>query len=438
MPEPRDTVRAGIPGNARWLMLLLCFIGVFINYLDRTNFSVAAPLMAKDINLSPSELGLLFGSFFFIYSIVVVPIGALVDRFGPRGSYPIFMVLWSAASAGTGLAGSVGPLLVSRSVMGGGEASCFPTNSKVVSEWFPHHQRATATSLWHVGIGLSSAASIPLVGYLILQYGWRLSFVITAAAGILFALLWYLVYRDPRPEERPQTAFDAAPLAGRLPWWRLARHRTVWGLALGFFCANTINSFFMGWFPSYLMHERGFTLQQVTTVGALPAVSALIGGLLGGIMADLLYRRGFTINVARKTCLVGGLVASSLVAVGVLVSDITVAFVFFSLSYAGIAFTSANIQSVPMEIAPSKAEVASVTAISTVGGAFAGLVGNWLVGVFIQLMGGSYVATIVGVGAFALVAALVYLFVVGPIRPLSRDELGLPRASEPPARSVLA
>ncbi len=431
---------ARIPGKARWLMLLLCFIGVFINYLDRTNFSIAAPLMARDIHLSPSEMGLLFGAFFFIYSVVVIPIGTLVDRFGPRGSYPAFMVLWSVASAGTGAASSIGPLLISRSVMGGGEASCFPTNSKVVAEWFPHEQRATATSLWHVGIGLSSAASIPLVGYLILHFGWRLSFLITGAVGIVFALAWYVIYRDPRPEERPQQQPGTAQStpSDRLPWWRLARHRTVWGLALGFFCANTINSFFMGWFPSYLMHERGFTLQQVTTVGALPAVSALIGGLLGGVLADLLYRRGFTINAARKTCLVGGLVASSLVAVGVLVPDITVAFVFFSLSYAGIAFTSANIQSVPMEVAPSRAEVGSVTAISTVGGAFAGLVGNWLVGVFIQLAGGSYVATIVGVGLFALVAALIYLFVVGPIRPLNRGELGLPQADDTLARTSIA
>jgi MFS family permease len=207
-------------------------------------------------------------------------------------------------------------------------------------------------------------------------------------------------------------------------------------LALGFFCANSINSFFMGWFPSYLMHERGFTLQQVATIGVLPAVSALAGGLLGGVVADWLYRWGFSINASRKTCLVGGLVASSLVAIAVLVPNLGVAFVLFSLSYAGIAFTSANIQSVPMEVSPSKAEVASVTAISTVGGAFAGLVGNWLVGVFIQVAGGSYVATIVGVGIFALIAALIYLFVVGPIRPLTRAELGLPKAADGGASPV--
>jgi len=414
--------------NARWFMLLLLFVGVFINYLDRTNFSVAAPMMVKELGLSPRDLGLLFGIFFTIYTLSVIPIGALIDRVGPRLTYGGSLVVWSIASACTGLGSGLLSLGGARALMGGGEASCFPVNSKVVAQWFARSERATATSLWHVGIGLSSAASIPLVGLLILHAGWRWSFVVTGAVGIVFAVVWWFCYREPRGAEIPQDEAlgDTMPVVHPpIPWRVLARHRTVWGLALGFFCANSVNSFFMGWFPSYLMHERHFTLGQVTTVGALPAVSALCGGLLAGVVADTLYRRGMSLNKARKTCLVGGLVAASVVAGAVLVENLILSFGLFSLAYAGIAFTSASLQALPAEVAPSRAEVGSVAAIQTAGGALAGGVGNWLVGLFIDIAGGSYVTTICGVGVFALIAALVYLFVVGPIRPLTRADLGL-------------
>lgn len=252
-------------------------------------------------------------------------------------------------------------------------------------------------------------------------------FLITGATGLVFALVWFLVHRDPRGEEIQQDELtgEATPTHDPVSWRVLIRHRRVWGLALGFFCANTVNSFFMGWFPSYLMHERHFSLQQVSTVGALPAVSALCGGLLAGFAADLMYRQGVDLNTARKTCLVEGLVAASTVTVAVLAESITVSFALFSLAYAGIAFTSASLQALPPEVAPSRAEVGSVAAIQTAGGAFAGLVGNWLVGLFVEIAGGSYVTTVIGIGVFALVAACVYLFVVGPIKPLTRTELGL-------------
>lgn len=426
--------------STRWLMLLLCFVGVFINYMDRTNFSIAAPLMSKELGLSPRDIGLLFGVFFAIYTLAVIPIGGLIDRFGPRLTYAGSLVTWSIASACTGMGAGIVSLCGARSLMGAGEASCFPVNSKVVAQWFPRTQRATATSFWHVGIGLSSAASIPLIGYLIMHTGWRLSFVVTGAVGIVFALVWFMVYRDPVGAEiqRDELTGDTGAARASIPWRILIRHRTVWGLALGFFCANTVNSFFMGWFPSYLMHERHFTLAEVTTVGALPAVSALCGGLLAGFTADAMYRRGFALSTARKTCLVGGLVAASTVAFAVLVDSVTVSFALFSLAYAGIAFTSASLQALPAEVSPSRAEVGAVAAIQTAGGAFAGLVGNWLVGLFIELAGGSYVTTVMGIGVFALIAAVVYLFIVGPIRPLTRAELGLAAVAVPATASRIA
>lgn len=187
------------------------------------------------------------------------------------------------------------------------------------------------------------------------------------------------------------------------------------GLAIGFFFVNVINSFFLLWFPLYLMDARGFSLKQIATVGALPSVSAILGGLLGGVVADWLYKRGWSLTAARKTCLVGGLAASSLIAPAAMTPDIPLAITLFCIAYAGIAFTSSNLQALPPEVAPRPNLVGTVAAIQTVGGTVAGITSSWLIGVVVQINQGSYVAPILAVSACALLGALNYLFMVGRI-----------------------
>lgn len=406
--------------QAKWGMLALCFAGVLINYIDRTNFSLGAPLMARELGFSPATTGLLLGAFFWLYTVMLLPIGYLMDRFGVRRIYPGAMIFWSLASAATAFGQGVASIFTCRLLMGAGEAASWPANAKVVSRWFPRQQRGTATSLWHAGIGIGSAVSYPIVALLIANFGWRASFVITGLVGVVFGLIWFAVYRDPTSV--PEDADTAAPAGASHPgdgesatWWSLLRQKTVLGLAIGFFFVNVINSFFLLWFPLYLMDARGFSLKQIATVGALPSVSAILGGLLGGVVADWLYRRGWSLTVARKTCLVGGLAASSLIAPAAMTPDVPLAIALFCIAYAGIAFTSSNLQALPPEVAPRPNLVGTVAAIQTIGGTIAGITSSWLIGVVVQINQGSYVAPTLAVSACALFGALNYLFMVGRI-----------------------
>jgi sugar phosphate permease len=421
MPEQRR-IEAEDSMRTKWWMLALCFAGVLINYIDRTNFSLGAPLMARELGFSPATTGLLLGAFFWLYTLMLLPIGSLMDRFGVRKIYPAAMIFWSVASAATAFGQGAVSIFTCRLLMGGGEAASWPANAKVVSRWFPREQRGTATSLWHAGIGIGSAVSYPIVALLIAEFGWRASFVITGLLGVVFGLIWLVAYRDPAsaaaPEDTPAKATaGAADWSGGTSstWWNLLRQKTILGLAIGFFFVNVINSFFLLWFPLYLTDARGFSLKQIATVGALPSVSAILGGLLGGVVADWLYRRGWSLTAARKTCLVGGLIASSLIAPAAMTPDIPLAITLFCIAYAGIAFTSSNLQALPPEVAPTPGLVGTVAAIQTVGGTLAGIVSSWLIGVVVQINQGSYVAPTLAVSLCALLGALNYLFMVGRI-----------------------
>jgi MFS transporter, ACS family, D-galactonate transporter len=407
----------------KWWMLALCFIGVLINYVDRTNFSLGAPLMSKELGFSPTMTGFLLGAFFWLYTLMLLPIGFLLDRFGVRVIYPAAMILWSITSAGIAFGQGAASIFTCRLLMGGGEAASWPANAKVVSAWFPISQRGTATSIWHAGIGIGAAASYPIVAWLIEGFGWRQSFVITGIVGVLMGVLWFAVYQDPSPAVRLEDALKQRAVVSKASeasvesraWWNLLRNRSVLGLSVGFFFVNVINSFFFLWFPIYLSDARGFSLKQVATVGALPSVSAVVGGLAGGVVADLLYRKGFTLTFARKSCLVGGLIASAFIAPAAMTVDIPLAITLFCVSYFGIAFTSSNLQALPAEIAPTPALVGSVAGIQTVGGAIAGIVSSVLVGFTVEINHGSYVAPTVAIAFCALIASLTYLFVVGDI-----------------------
>ncbi|MBN9075270.1 MAG: hypothetical protein BGN87_17850 [Rhizobiales bacterium 65-79] len=409
--------------NARWFALALCFVGTVINFVDRTNFSIAVPVMAKELNLGPASVGLLLGSFFWLYLIGVIPVGHLLDKWGSRKVYAACMVIWSVASGATGFGWNMMSLMVPRIVMGGAEGASFPTNTKVVALWFPIRQRGIATSIWHSAVTIGSAIAYPFVVFLMVRFGWRYSFVITGVIGVVFGILWYLVYRDPSaPLSEAERAAVAAPRVAERPKakkidWRLALHRNIWGLAVGFFCANLVNFFFLSWFPSYLMSARHFSLHQIGTWGALPSISAVAGVLLGGLTTDMLYRRGWSLTAARKTCLVGGLVVSSLIIVAVFASSPWVALAIFCFAYAGITFTSATIQALPGDLAPSKDRVGFVAGVQLIGGIIAPLIGGPLIGLSVELAGGSYIAPVVIIGVFALLGALVYLFLIGTIRP---------------------
>ncbi len=423
-------------GRVRWLIIFLAFLGTTISYIDRANLGVAMPYLQRDLGLRPSTAGLVMGAFFWTYALGQLPSGWFVDRVGPRVAYTLAVVWWSSFTAATALARGFASLFGVRLLLGAGEAPAYPANAKVVSEWFPPAERAFATSIFDSGARVGPALALPLVSTVVAHFGWRASFLATGALGLAWALVWFRVYRHPSQHpwvgkaERAHILVDAnrsvpAHPEGRPIRWRdLFRYRTVWGLMLGFFCLSFVIYFFITWFPSYLVKERGFTLLKMQLFGSIPALFAIPCGYLGGLFSDFLFRRGLHLTLARKIPIVGGMLLSSSIALAVIVPSAAAALALLSLCYGSLAFAAASVWSLPSDVAPTPRHVASLGGIQNFASNLGGVSVAAFVGFMVERTGG-FVVPLVAAGGFSLLGAFSYLVIVGPVEPLGSSTSGL-------------
>ncbi len=428
--------------KTRWLMIGMCLLANTINYIDRANLAVAAPIMQHELGFNSATMGFVLGGFFWTYAIMQMPFGWFADRVGARISLTIAVVWWSIFTALTAVARGITTLMGCRLLLGIGEAGAYPSMAKVAANWFPSSERGLASSIFDSGSRIGAALSLPLVAWIISISNWETSFIATGALGVIWAVFWVIIYRDPErhPSVTPEQL--AALRAGRstkmadmpkVPWSSLFRYRTIWGMMIGFFCLNFVIYFFITWFPTYLVDARGFSLKQLGTLGLLPGLASIPCGWLGGFTSDWLYRRGWSLTAARKTCLVGGMLMSSIITLSVFAPNVYVALLCFAIAYGSLAFTAASIWSLPGDVAPTPAHVASIGGIQNFASNLAGIVTTTFTGVMLTITSGSFVIPLVVAGGFCILGAVVYLFMVGeiaPLPPLTRGVVGQANVAE--------
>jgi ACS family glucarate transporter-like MFS transporter len=281
--------------SKRFYIAVFLFFQMMINYVDRVNLSIAAPVVAKHFHWDPATMGWVFSAYLWTYIICLVPNGMLVDRYGPRSVSAVAIALWSAMAVGTGTVTNFVTMLLARLGLGVGEASSFPVVNKVVRQWFPANERAFATSLYHSGMFMSMAVGTPLVAWAVLHLGWRWSFVVSGLPGFIWLALWLKWYYQPEEckwlsaEERAlilSTRQDQTPAEASLnnapkpSMWNLLkpllRQKSMWGMFFTQGCQNYMNYLFLAWLPSYLVH-RGMNLMKA---GIYTAIPYLIGGIM--------------------------------------------------------------------------------------------------------------------------------------------------------------
>lgn len=433
-----STARPGGPstvrrGNLRWMVVGMCFLGTSINYLDRANLSIAMPDIVKQFGISHTLEGLILGAFFWTYALFQLPSGHFIDKLGARVMYTFAVVWWSLFTGLTAAATGFASLFGFRLGLGIGESAAYPANAKVVSKWFPKNERALATSIYDSGARFGSAVALPVVAFIIAGMGWRASFIITGLIGVIWAIGWAVWYRDPRRKARLKEAelryieeggargdseqSEGAASGPQLRWRELFRYRTVWGMMLGFFCLNFVIYFFITWFPTYLTDARGFSLLGTGIYGTIPAIVAIFGGWLGGWVSDRIYVRTGDLNKARKICLVGGMLFSSVIALAVIVPSAAMALFLLSVSYASLTFAAASIWSLPADVSPTEHQVASLGGIQNFASNLAGVGSPFFIGALYDATG-SFVIPLVVVGGIALVGAAAYAIIIKRVEPL--------------------
>ncbi|MCO8167920.1 MFS transporter [Pseudomonas sp. 21LCFQ02] len=417
------------PTRKRYFIMVLLFITVVINYLDRSNLSIAAPALTSELGLTPVEVGLIFSAFGWTYAAMQLPGGWLVDRVPPRILYTVALISWSVATVMLGFAASFIALFVLRMAVGALEAPAYPINSRVVTSWFPERERATAIGFYTSGQFVGLAFLTPVLAWLQAHYGWHMVFVATGAVGILWGVIWYLVYREPRDFKGANNAeielireggglvdiqADTARQKAGFKWADLGivlSQRKLWGLYLGQFCLNSTLWFFLTWFPTYLVKYRGMDFIKSGLLASLPFLAAFVGVLCSGVFSDWLIRRGHSVGLARKLPIITGLLISTTI-IGANYVDST----GLIIACMAVAFFGNGLASITWSLVST---VAPARLLGLTGGTF-NFIGN-LAAIATPIMigflatGDSFAPAITYIACLALLGALSYILLVGKV-----------------------
>jgi ACS family D-galactonate transporter-like MFS transporter len=412
----------------RWLMIGLAALGLTIAYVDRASLSIAIPFMQHEYGFDQVWKGIILSAFFWSYAAFQIPSGWLIDKLGVRIVYTVAVIWWSFWTAMTAVAQGVNSLIGLRLMLGIGEAPVAPCGVKVVSQWFPRHERAFAASIADTGQQLGSALSLPIITTLIAFSGWRMAFIVIGVVGVLWVLLWLSLFQTPRQSKNlpaDELAYIEAAgarleaTAGRdaVKWSDLLRHRTVWGMMLGYICRAYAVYFFITWYPSYLVDVHHFTLKQLGIVGAIPPFLAIISTWCGGLFSDYLVRRGVSLGAARKIPIIGALALASSIVFAAYAESTAVALGFLTLAMCSSAFAAGSVLALPADVAPTPETVGSIAGLQNFGSQIGGIISPIVTGMLLAADHGSYRLPLISAGLICLIGALIYAFMV-KVEPL--------------------
>lgn len=423
--------------NVRWIILAIIFFGLAINYVDRANLSVALPEMEKDLGVGAAAGGAILGAFYWTYSLVQIPLGRIIDKLGSRLMFGLSAVFWSVCTAATATVNGLNSLFGLRLLLGVGEAGAFPSAVKAVSTWFPERERGRATGIYVSGSRAGTIISIPIVVALIAWVGWRGSFIVTGMIGLIWAAIWFWFYRNPRNHwltsseevqyiESGQSQTEIKSLT-KIPWFRLAVTRNVLVASAAYFGLTFIEYFFITWFPTYLIDERGFNLLQLGFFGAIPGIAALLGQWLGGFTADYLIQKGISVTVARKSCIAGGCIGSAIIGLAAFVESPALALILLSFSMASATFADASVWCLPADLSPKDIEnqtgwEGSIAGVMNGLSNIAGIASPTVIG-FLVILTGTFTFGMIVAGVIAIIAVLLFIFGMSKIEALDTQKL---------------
>lgn len=412
----------------RHRLLAMLFVTVVITYLDRSNLSIAATAIAKDLQLDPAHMGLVFSAFGWSYALLQIPGGMLVDRTRPRLLLALVIGLWSLATILQGFAGTFAILLSLRVLLGALEAPAYPTLNRVVTTWFPDSERARAIATYTSGQYVGLAFLTPALVLTQQHFGWQGVFFLTGALGVAWGLVWYALYREPsEASDVNEAELEAIRAGGGLvelgdtrhararytaaDWRAVLGNRKLWGVYIGQIAVTSTLWFFLTWFPTYLVKYRHMDFLKAGFMAAVPFLAAFVGILSSGLLSDWMIKRGMSATVARKVPIVTGLLLSTAIVGANYVETPSMVILFMAIAFFGSGFSSITWVLVS---SMAKKELLGLT-----GGMF-NLMGN-LSSICVPIVIGLIVRNddfrpaLVFMSAVGLLGALSYLILVGRI-----------------------
>jgi ACS family D-galactonate transporter-like MFS transporter len=425
-------IRSSVP-RRRWRIAFLLALGVLVNFFDRINLSVSRDALHDSFGLSLIAFGYLSSAFSWTYAAMQMPAGVLLDRFGVRRVGRISALLWSVASFAAAVAPGLNWFFGARFLLGVSESPTFPANAKALGYWFTREERGLATAITDAAAKFSTAIGVPLIGLLLLYFGWRWSFAATGFISLLYFALFYVIYRNPSEDEglsAEELEFvlqggaqleDRGKTRSGSSLGYLLRQRKVYGLALGWGAYNYTFFLLLTWLPSYLSVSLHVDLFHSIFYTSVPWLFATFTDLLvGGWLVDALILRGFHANRIRQTVLVAGMACGLAIFGAARAHDPVTALVWISLALGGLAAAAPVAWTVPSLISPRESVGTLAGAVNLCGqiaAISAPIVTGYIVSVTHSFAAAFVTATIIlllGIGG--------YIFLLGRIEPIPEPE----------------
>ena len=437
------TVRL-LSSRVRWLLIFWMFLISAISYLDRVNISIAGQFLQNDLHLSNTELGYVFSAFVLGYALFQAPAGRIADKLGPRLVIALATTWWGiftalTASVTSALAGALIVLLLVRFFLGVGEAVVFPASNRLVASWIPSQERGIANGLIFAGVGTGAGIAPPLLTFVIVNFGWRWSFWISALIGGVAGAVWFLLARNT-PQQHPWTSpaeiahiesglpQQQAGAAARLAWRTILKSRNVLAVTASYFTYGYVAYIFFTWFFIYLSRVRGLDLKSSAFYAMLPFLAMAFCSPLGGWLSDRLTH-AYGRRAGRCGIAAFGLAGSAaFVAAATQVQDARLASIVLAGGAGALYLSQSSFWSITADIAGTSA--GSVSGFMNMGNQIGGTITASLTPLLASRFGWN--ASFLAAAGLCAAGALAWLL-VDP-----NHTLGLPEFVTPSIEGILA
>jgi MFS transporter, ACS family, hexuronate transporter len=403
------------PLKMRWVMISFAFTATVLNYLHRLSFNYLTAKGPLHDMIPDDAFGYIASAFFIAYMISNAFSGFVIDKLGTRLGYSLSMAFWTTAGILHSLAMTPFQFGFFRFLLGIGEAGNWPAAIKLTSEWFPPNERSTASGIFNSGAAIGAVVAPPLIAWLGITFGWKITFVVIGVLGYLWlALFWFTYYTPPTVVKEAKARI--------IPPLKLLKNRFVSGLTISKVFMDPVWYFITFWIGRYLADVYGWNLAKIGWFAMFPFIVADFGNILGGLFTQFIIKRGIQIHIARKisVTIFGLIMALSLLLGPLIINGPTGALIILAIAGFGYAAYTANTMAFPADVVP-KSATASVWGIASVGAGLGGVIFQSVSGVAIKNLSASfdynlaYSAVFIGYGLMALIGLSIVLFMTGPL-----------------------
>jgi len=422
------------PGHTRWYISSLLSSMIILNYFDRVAISVAAPAIQESFQLTATQLGIVFSIYTYSYTLMQIPVGSLLDKYGVAWVTRIGMTVWSFLTIILAFLQGKLLLYIVRFLIGLTSASAFPAASKATALWFPQNERGLANSLFDSAAKFANVIGAPLVAFLVTTFDWRAAFLTIGIINVLFTVFFWMYYEQPDRHKRiskeelhyiqKHNAVSEEDISERtlIALKAMLANRKAWGLMIGFTGYGYTFNLLLTWLPTFFKETYGMDIMSSGLFTAVPwLISTVSGIVVGGWLVDFLIQKGHSNTKVYQTIIAIGMSLGFAFLGAVFTHNITIAIICISVGLAGISATAPVGWSISADIAP----VGSISLLSSMvnlaNNLFGGIIAVSLTGYLVDVTG-SFTLSFLVAGFVLLLGLVFYLAVLGDIKRIQIDK----------------